>query len=94
MNRHLLSSFAAAGFLLLAFGSSEPPENTSSVSSSASCAKSRDPMGGGNKYMDEAYQNAYSPCVDEAARKGKTVDELRCSEKANDYCMKACARNQ
>ena len=51
-------------------------------------------MGGGNKYMDEAYENAYSPCLDEAVRKGKTADELQCSDKANKYCMKACAGDQ
>ena len=94
MNRQNVSFVAVMAFVALAFGSTETTESTSSVSSSTTCSNMCDPMGGGNKYMDEAYENAYSPCLDEAVRNGKTADELQCSDKANQYCINACERDQ
>jgi len=94
MKQQILSLLALGCFIFLAFGSSEPPDSSLSASSSTTCSNMCDPMGGGNKYMDEAYENAYSPCLDEAVRNGKTADELQCSDKANQYCINACERDQ
>ena len=96
MGRHMSSIVALAGFVLLAFGSADPPKDrqSSGASSSNECASTCDPKGNGNKYMDAAYEKAYSPCLDEAVRLGKTAAEMKCSEKATDYCVKACENDQ
>lgn len=81
-------------FVGLAFGSADTSSDNVTSSSSSNCSTLCDPMTGEGRYMDAAYSQTYSPCVDEATRKGTTVDALRCEEKATSTCLSLCQSNQ
>ncbi len=70
--------------------SSSKSSTSVSAASAKDCAKTCDPKGNGNAYLDAAYSNTYEPCFNEAVRQGTTAQALGCTAKATQTCIALC----